>query len=149
GPDWESRFASFERMPAAAASLGQVHRATALDGAALAVKLQYPEMQSAVEADLVQLKLLLALHRRFERAIDTQEIYQEISARIREELDYKREAGHARLYAGMLAATPSVRVPAIRDELSTRRLISMDWLEGERLLTFKQHEQEERNLIAT
>jgi predicted unusual protein kinase regulating ubiquinone biosynthesis (AarF/ABC1/UbiB family) len=97
----------------------------------------------------MQLKLLLALHRRFERAIDTQEIYQEISARIREELDYKREAGHARLYASMLADSPSVRVPAIREELSTRRLISMDWLEGERLLTFKQHGQEERNLIAS
>ena len=149
GVDWESRFASFERAPAAAASLGQVHRARALDGAALAVKLQYPEMQSAVEADLVQLKLLLALHRRFERAIDTQEIYQEISARIREELDYRREAGHARLYAGMLADIPAVRVPAIRQDLSTRRLISMDWLEGERLLTFKQHPQEERNLIAS
>jgi predicted unusual protein kinase regulating ubiquinone biosynthesis (AarF/ABC1/UbiB family) len=149
GVDWESRFASFERMPAAAASLGQVHRATALDGAALAVKLQYPEMQSAVEADLVQLKLLLALHRRFERAIDTQEIYQEISARIREELDYQREAGHARLYAGMLADVRSVRVPKVRGELSTRRLISMDWLDGERLLTFKEHAQEERNLIAT
>src|SRR4051812_26979784 len=52
GPDWQAKFGSFEHQPAAAASLGQVHRATALDGAALACKLQYPDMQSAVEADL-------------------------------------------------------------------------------------------------
>ena len=56
GPDWQSKFASFEHRPAAAASLGQVHRATSLDGAALACKLQYPDMQSAVEADLKQLE---------------------------------------------------------------------------------------------
>ena len=57
GPDWQSKFASFEHHPAAAASLGQVHRARSLDGAALACKLQYPDMQSAVEADLQQLRL--------------------------------------------------------------------------------------------
>src|SRR5487761_866473 len=62
GADWEKKFASFEHQPAAAASLGQVHRARALDGAPLACKLQYPDMQSAVEADLVQLQLIFAIH---------------------------------------------------------------------------------------
>ena len=67
GPDWEKKFESFEHQPAAAASLGQVHRASALDGEQLACKLQYPDMQSAVEADLRQLKLLFALRKRFDQ----------------------------------------------------------------------------------
>src|SRR6201982_543157 len=88
GPDWQKKFASFEHHPAAAASLGQVHRARAHDGAALACKLQYPDMQSAVEADLQQLQWLLAIRRRLDPAIDTSEIGKEISARVSEELDY-------------------------------------------------------------
>src|SRR3954452_2492918 len=66
GPDWQSRFGSFDLKPAAAASLGQVHRATTREGEALACKLQYPDMQSAVEADLKQLDLVFALHRRMD-----------------------------------------------------------------------------------
>src|SRR5215218_8144982 len=69
GPDWQGRFSSFDKEPSAAASLGQVHRAIAVDGSPLACKLQYADMQSAVEADLVQLQLLFALHRRFTVAI--------------------------------------------------------------------------------
>ena len=93
---------SFEHHPAAAASLGQVHRARAHDGAELACKLQYPDMQSAVEADLKQLQLIFAIHRRMDPVIDTTEIGKEIGARIREELDYRREAKHVQLYRSML-----------------------------------------------
>ena len=89
GADWQQKFADFEHHPAAAASLGQVHRARAHDGAALACKLQYADMQSAVEADLSQLDLLFAIHRRMDPAIDTTEIAKEIGARMREELDYQ------------------------------------------------------------
>src|SRR5437588_8129649 len=98
GPGWESKFARFEHHPAAAASLGQVHRAQSLDDAAVACKLQYPDMQSAVEADLQQLQWLLAIHRRMDPVIDTREIAKEIGARVREELDYRREAKHVALY---------------------------------------------------
>ena len=83
---------------AASASLGQVHRATSHDGRALAAKLQYPDMQSAVEADLAQLSLLFSIHRRMSPAIETSEMLKEISARLREELDYDLEARHTRLY---------------------------------------------------
>src|SRR5213593_1906504 len=111
GPDWQKKFASFEHHPAAAASLGQVHRARAHGGAALACKLQYPEMQSAVEADLRQLQLIFAIHRRMDPVIDTTEIAKEIGARIREELDYRREAKHVALYARMLDGVDTIRVP--------------------------------------
>ncbi len=103
GPDWQAKFGSFEHTPAAAASLGQVHRATSREGAALACKLQYPDMQSAVEADLSQLEIVFAIHRRMDPVIDTSEIAKEIGARVREELDYRREAKHVALYRQMLA----------------------------------------------
>jgi predicted unusual protein kinase regulating ubiquinone biosynthesis (AarF/ABC1/UbiB family) len=148
GPDWQSKFAEFEHKPAAAASLGQVHKARAHDGAALACKLQYPDMQSAVEADLKQLNLLFALHRRMEPVIDTTEINKEIGARIREELDYVREAKHVALYREMLAGIDLIRVPRVWPELSTMRLLTLDWLEGDRMLSFKEAPLEDRNRLA-
>jgi predicted unusual protein kinase regulating ubiquinone biosynthesis (AarF/ABC1/UbiB family) len=149
GPDWQTRFATFDLRPAAAASLGQVHRATAHGGAPLACKLQYPDMASAVEADLAQLDILFALHRRMDSVIDTREIAQEVGARVREELDYRREAKHAALYALMLESEPAVRVPRVVPELSTGRLLTQTWLEGRPLLSFKQTDEAVRNRIAT
>src|SRR5919197_1587611 len=97
-------------------------------------KLQYPDMQSAVEADLQQLQWLFAIHRRMDPAIDTTEIYKEIGARIREELDYRREAKHVMLYRSMLAGIDQIRVPQVWSDLSTGRLLTLDWLQGRRLL---------------
>ena len=149
GSDWRARFAEFDLHPTAAASLGQVHRASTSDGQRLAVKLQYPDMASAVEADLQQLGVLFALHRQFDSAVDTREIAKEIAERIREELDYRREAKHAALYQNILADEPMVRVPAIRPELSTTRLLAMEWLDGKPLLSFKSSDAETRNRLAT
>lgn len=149
GAGWRERFGEFDLKPAAAASLGQVHRAVSLDGAALACKLQYPDMESAVEADISQLEILFGLHRRMGAVIDTSEIAKEISARVREELDYRREAKHVALYRQMLAATPEVRVPAVVPELSTRRLLTMGWLEGDKILNHKQASQAVRDRLST
>ncbi len=149
GAAWRERFAEFDLKPAAAASLGQVHRAVSLDGAPLACKLQYPDMESAVEADISQLEILFGLHRRMGAVIDTSEIAKEISARVREELDYRREAKHVALYRQMLAATPEVRVPDVVPELSTRRLLTMGWLDGDKILNHKQASQQVRDRIST
>ena len=149
GPDWQTRFASFEHKPAAAASLGQVHRARAHDGSDLACKLQYPDMKSAVEADLRQLDWLFALHRRMDPVIDTSEMGKEIAARLREELDYAREARHVGLYSAMLADVPEVRVPQVWPDLSTHRLLTLDWLDGTKLLTHKGDNLAVRNQLAT
>ncbi len=149
GADWQKKFAKFEHHPAAAASLGQVHRAQALDGTALACKLQYPDMQSAVEADLQQLEWLFAIRRRMDPAIDTTEIAVEIGARMREELDYRREAKHAALYRSMLGGVETIRVPRAWPELSTGRLLTLDWLEGRRLLEYTRADLASRNRLAT
>ena len=148
GVDWRAKFASFEHKPAAAASLGQVHRARSHDGAELACKLQYADMQSAVEADLKQLEWLFAIHRRMDPAIDTTEIYKEIGARVREELDYEREAKHVALYQQLLSKVPEVRVPQVWPALSTRRLLTLEWLEGDKLLSHKDASLEVRNRLA-
>ena len=149
GPAWEKKFAEFSREAVAAASLGQVHRATAHDGAALACKLQYPDMNSTVEADLRQLRLIVAVYERYDRAVKTKDIHAEISARLREELDYELEARHMRLYAHMLKDEENVSVPEPVAELSTRRLLTMSWLEGVKLLTVKEASLARRNAVAT
>lgn len=148
GAGWEARFKNFEHAASAAASLGQVHRATSLDGRVLATKLQYPDMQSAVDADLNQLGLVFSIHRRLDQTVDTREIYAEIRARLVEELDYEREAAHMRLYAAIFADEPRITVPDVVEELSTKRLLTMNWLDGAPLLSFRDHTLAERNAIA-
>jgi predicted unusual protein kinase regulating ubiquinone biosynthesis (AarF/ABC1/UbiB family) len=149
GPAWEKRFAEFSREAAAAASLGQVHRARSHDGQALACKLQYPDMNSAVEADLRQLRLIFAVYERYDKAVKTREVHAEIAARLREELDYELEAKHMRLYAHMLRDEEGVSVPEPVPELSTRRLLTMSWLEGAKLLSVKEAPVARRNRVAT
>jgi predicted unusual protein kinase regulating ubiquinone biosynthesis (AarF/ABC1/UbiB family) len=148
GPDWERKFKRFEHEAARAASLGQVHRATALDGRALACKLQYPDMGSAVEADLQQLKIVLSLYERYDRAVTTDEIHAEVADRLREELDYAREAAHMRLYRIMLADEPGISVPEPVPALSTNRLLTMNWLDGTPLLEAVKTPAAQRNAIA-
>ena len=148
GEGWEDKFKSFEREAAAAASLGQVHRAIALDGRQLACKLQYPDMTSAVEADLGQLKTLLGLFKTMDGTIDSTEAIEEVGERLREELDYARELKHMRLFAHMLADEPRINTPAPLEELSTKRLLTMTWLEGRGLMHWLDDRQETRNRIA-
>ncbi len=148
GENWEQRFKSFEHEAARAASLGQVHRAVAKDGTALACKLQYPDMGSAVEADLQQLKFFLSLYERYDRAVTTDEIHAEIGERLREELDYEREAAHMRLYRLMLADEKGVTIPEPVPALSTARLLTMTWIEGAPMLEAVKRPLAERNEIA-
>jgi len=137
-------------LAVAAASLGQVHRARLHDGTDVACKLQYPDMPSVVEGDLRQLRVAMAIYHRMDNAIQHEEIYKELTERLREELDYTREAAQMRLYGLMLAEHPSVHVPVPFMELSTRRLLTMTWLDGRPLMhrLAEDPPQDERNRIA-
>ncbi|MDR3529569.1 MAG: AarF/ABC1/UbiB kinase family protein [Rhodopila sp.] len=150
GPDWQSKFASFSHEASAAASLGQVHRARLPDGTDVACKLQYPDMPSTVEADLRQLKLAMAVYHRMDNAIQQDEIYKELRERLREELDYLREAAQMRLYTLMLKEHPMVHMPVPIAGYSTNRLLTMTWLDGRPLMERLAEDppQEERNQIA-
>ncbi len=148
GVDWEKKFKSFERDAAAAASLGQVHRAVTHKGERVACKLQYPDMTSAVEADLKQLKLIMGVFEKYDNAVITSEIQKEVADRLYEELDYGLEAKHAALYNFMLDDEEAVQVPCIHPELSTTRLLTSSWLDGEHILDFVKAKPNRRNEIA-
>jgi predicted unusual protein kinase regulating ubiquinone biosynthesis (AarF/ABC1/UbiB family) len=150
GPEWQSRFAEFNREASAAASLGQVHRARLPDGTDVACKLQYPDMASTVEADLRQLRLAMAIYHRMDNAIQHDEIYKELTQRLREELDYVREAAQMRMYGLMLADVPNVHVPVPMPGFCTNRLLTMTWLDGRPLMHRLEEDppQAERNRIA-
>ena len=150
GADWQSQFAEFDRTAISAASLGQVHKAVSPDGQPLAVKLQYPDMASAIDADLRQLKLVFQLYERFDSAISTNDIYNELSDRLHEELDYCREAANLALYRDMLKDEAHVTMPQYLPELSTGRVLTMSWVEGQKLMVWLEGapSQEERNQVA-
>ena len=135
GPDWQKQFHQFDQAACAAASLGQVHKAVTQDGLHVACKLQYSDMASVVEADLVQLKLLFSLFDRFDGSLRTQDKpFLEIEERLREELDYVREARNMSLYHDMLSTCEGVHVPSPISALSTTRLLTMTWLDGEKMV---------------
>lgn len=148
GADWQDKYKSFEREAAAAASLGQVHKAVHPDGRDLACKLQYPDMKSAVEADLKQLRIVFSLYHRYDKAVNASEIHREVSDRLREELDYVLERKHIDLYRDMLAQEKGVHVPEPVPELSTDRLLTMSWLDGTRMMEWVDTDQETRNRVA-
>lgn len=148
GADWKNKFKEFDLEAAAAASLGQVHRGYAHNGHELACKLQYPNIEAAVEADLNQLRLIFQLYRRYDTTVDPSLIYHELAERLREELDYKREAKHMRAYAYMLRDEAAVHVPEVLSELSTRRLLTMTWLHGKPLMSLREQPVELRNEVA-
>lgn len=148
GADWETKFKAFDKEASAAASLGQVHKAVMHDGRAIACKLQYPDMASAIKADLAQLKLIFSLYEKYDSSIQTKYIHEELAERLYEELDYSLEAKYGKLYGHMLSNEPNVHVPAIIDELSTDRLLCTTWMDGEKILTFVDAHPEQRNRLA-
>lgn len=148
GPGWQGNFSEFGKEAAHAASLGQVHKARLNDGREVACKLQYPDMSSAVESDVAQLRTLMGLFNRIDGSIDPSDMLVEIGDRLREELDYEREAAHMKLYGLMHAGSGRVTIPEPIDPLSTSRLLTMTWHEGKKLTDFENATQEVRNRIA-
>jgi predicted unusual protein kinase regulating ubiquinone biosynthesis (AarF/ABC1/UbiB family) len=131
----ERLFASFEPVAFAAASLGQVHRARLKSGEEVAVKVQYPGVDKTVEQDLRNLKLLLqtfaALARDVMRQkIEVRKIYLELEERLREELDYVAEANNMAYFGRLLADDPEVAIPRVIENLSSRRVLTMTYLDG-------------------
>ena len=147
GEKWQEKFDFFDDKPFAAASLGQVHKAKFKKNE-IVCKLQYPDMMSIVEADINQLKLLFSLYQRIDPTIDTTEIQKEISSRVREELDYEREKLNLNLFHSVFSKIENVIIPKVYDEISTKRLLCMNFLEGKKLLKFKNDSSSRREKLA-
>tara|TARA_B100000686_G_scaffold88296_1_gene95036 strand:+ start:4036 stop:5385 length:1350 start_codon:yes stop_codon:yes gene_type:complete len=147
GLNWQKKFKNFDIKAKKAASLGQVHKAK-VNNISLASKLQYPDMMSTVDADLKQLKIIFSLYGTWDKTIKTKDIYTELSQRLKEELDYKRELKNMLLYGNILKNEKFINIPKPIKKLSTNRLLTMTWLEGTSLMSWKESNQEIRNHIA-
>ena len=148
GNNWEKKFIEFNYKPFAAASLGQVHKARDMKNREIVCKLQYPNMISAVEADLKQLDIIFKINKNLDPAIGTNKIREEIAQRLREELDYDREANHLKLFSEILKKYDDIRIPTVFKNVSTDKLLVMSYLSGKPLMDYKSSSQEIRNKIA-
>ena len=145
---WQESFDSFGKEASKAASLGQVHKALIKNNKVVACKLQYPDMESAVSADLSQLKMIFSIYQSYNKAIKTGDIYKEITERLKEELDYVRERKLMKVFSNIFSDSEHVHVPEVIESLSTKRLLTMTWLEGRPILEFIKEKKEVRNTIA-
>jgi predicted unusual protein kinase regulating ubiquinone biosynthesis (AarF/ABC1/UbiB family) len=140
-------FASFDEEPIAAASIGQVYRATLIDGREVAVKVQYPGVAAAVRADLQNLDMLMRLLKRMTPGIDVKAIAGEIKERIVEELDYELEAQNQRSLARIFAGHPFIVVPEVMSSLSRERVLVSEFISGVGFEDIKGRPQAERDRI--
>ncbi len=145
GADWQKNFQDFNLKACAAASLGQVHKATDLNGNSLACKLQYPGMASLIEADLGQLHIIFNMYEKFNDAIKTADIKKEIKERLFEELDYKNELKNLKIYDTFFKDNPRINIPTPYEALCTDRLLTLEWIEGESIFTKLDAPQEYRD----
>jgi predicted unusual protein kinase regulating ubiquinone biosynthesis (AarF/ABC1/UbiB family) len=141
-------FDTWDPSPIAAASIGQVHRAITKDGRAVAVKVQYPGVGDAIKADLDNAGMLFGAMGMMLPGLEPGPLVDELRARLVEELDYLKEAENQRLFADHYAGHPFIHVPAVVDELSTRRVLTTELAEGERFEAVERWSQSERDLAA-
>ena len=138
-------FREFDERAFAAASIGQVHRATTVDGDDVAVKIQYPGVAEAVETDLRNATLLLPLVKRLAPGLDAKALAAEMRDRIGEELDYELEAQNQRRIERLMRGHPFVLVPRVHTELSTRRVLVSNYVEGERFEAVRRADEARRD----
>jgi predicted unusual protein kinase regulating ubiquinone biosynthesis (AarF/ABC1/UbiB family) len=144
----EEIFATWDPSPIAAASIGQVHRAMTRDGRAVAVKVQYPGIAETIEADLGNVGLLRKMLRIMAPSQDVAGLLAELRERITEELDYTLEARNQQLFASYYEGHPTIHVPAVLPEYSTRRVVTSELADGARFAELAGWSQAERDLAA-
>jgi len=135
GRGWERRFARFDFAPIAAASIGQVHRARAADGRELAIKIQYPGIARSIDSDVDNVAALLRLAKLLPIGLDVSGLAAEAKRQLRQEADYALEARFLVRYRALVADAPDLVVPRVHADLSTRRVLAMDYADGRPLET--------------
>ncbi|WP_370655259.1 ABC1 kinase family protein [Sphingomonas aurea] len=145
GGDWRRRFARFEASPIAAASIGQVHRATMPDGRVLAVKVQYPGVAESIDADVDNVATLLRISNLLPPSLNLAPLLAEAKRQLADEADYLREGEQMRRYADRLAGDRRYVVPALEDALTTRRVLAMEFVEGRPIEALADDEQATRD----
>ena len=148
GENWQNNFKEFNQEASFAASLGQVHKAKLKTNDYVACKLQYPDMSSAVEADLNQLKIIFKIYSSYNKSIQIREIYKEIEARLKEELNYSLENKHLKIFKFIHKNNSYIKIPNVYEKISTNRLLVMEFLNGKKLIEYKNAPQKTRNELA-
>jgi predicted unusual protein kinase regulating ubiquinone biosynthesis (AarF/ABC1/UbiB family) len=147
GKGWERRFSSFGNEPIAAASIGQVHRATTTDGRDVALKVQYPGVARSIASDVDNVAALLRLFNLLPLGLDVTGIAAEAKRQLAQEADYLSEARFLERYARLVADEPALLVPRVHWDLTTRRVMAMDFVEGEPLQFLQDAPQARRDAI--
>jgi predicted unusual protein kinase regulating ubiquinone biosynthesis (AarF/ABC1/UbiB family) len=149
GRDWRRRFRHFEASPIAAASIGQVHRATMPDGRLLAIKVQYPGVRESIDADVDNVATLLRVSNLLPPSVDIAPLLAEAKRQLAEEADYRREGEQMRVYAERLGDDPRYLVPTLNPMLTTDRVLAMSFVEGRPIETLADAPQEVRDRAMT
>lgn len=145
GEKLQDAFADFDEEPIAAASIGQVHRATLDDGRDVAVKVQYPGIAEAIQADMKNLRLGLKLLNVIAPGIDTGPIAEEIRERISQELDYELEASNHKAMARAYRGHPFISVPDVISPMCRERVLVSEFADGKRFAQIRDHPQADRD----
>jgi predicted unusual protein kinase regulating ubiquinone biosynthesis (AarF/ABC1/UbiB family) len=148
GADWRRRFAHFQAHPIAAASIGQVHRARLPDGRELAIKVQYPGVDGAIDADIDNVATLLRVSGLLPRELEVAPLLAEAKRQLREEADYLREGAMLRRYGELLAGEPGFVVPGLEPALTTPRVLAMDYVPGVPVESLADADQDTRDAVA-
>ena len=148
GKDWTRHFSRFSFTPMAAASIGQVHAAEALDGRRLAIKVQYPGIARSIASDVDNVATLLRLSGLLPASLDIAPLLDEAKRQLHDEADYLKEAAHLKHYRGLLAGHPDFTLPEVMEGLGTTNVLVMSRVEGQSLDTLEAAPQAERDRVA-
>jgi predicted unusual protein kinase regulating ubiquinone biosynthesis (AarF/ABC1/UbiB family) len=148
GPSWQQRFARFDMRPFAAASIGQVHRATTLDGRELAIKVQYPGVRTSIDSDVDNIATLLALPGLLPRGLDIAPMLKQAKRVLHQEADYAAEAQHLVNFGRLLKDNKAFIVPAVHPDFSTPNILAMSYIESEPLERLTTAHQAVRDKVA-
>jgi predicted unusual protein kinase regulating ubiquinone biosynthesis (AarF/ABC1/UbiB family) len=149
GQDWRTRFTQFEPRPLAAASIGQVHRATTRDGRLLAVKVQYPGIRDSIDADVDNVATLLRLSGLLPSELDVAPLLAEAKRQLRDEADYQREGAQMERFSRLLADDPAFVVPNLDQEFTTDNVLAMTFVPGHPIEHLSTMSQDIRDIAMT
>ncbi len=148
GPDWRKSFKAFNVRPVAAASIGQVHRATIKDGRDVAIKVQYPGIARSIDSDVANVAALVRISGLLPKSFDLDPYIQEARSQLHEEADYEREGQHLRHFADLLQNDEAFEIPEYFPDWSTPEVLTMSFLEGLPIETVSDAPSEERNRVS-
>ncbi|MEQ9694765.1 AarF/ABC1/UbiB kinase family protein [Shimia sp. SDUM112013] len=148
GQNWQTSFQTFNVRPIAAASIGQVHRATLKDGRDVAIKVQYPGIARSIDSDIANVAVLVRMSGLLPKSFDLDPYIQEAQTQLHEETDYDREGQHLRRFAALLKDQEAFEIPEFYPDWSTSEVLTMSFLEGRTIETVRDAPHSERNRVS-